>query len=253
MPTSPTPFYLDWTFWAAVLALIAIVLSQVPPILLLLRPKRLEVEVHSRIGVLHKVGNPNARIVVGLRNTGGRELRVRSLVIDISRDSKALITLPAQNYFELPSSQSSVLFVPFSLKPGETWMHSVFFLNFFERLVEKQFREDLSALDSNLRQKYAVRSTGDNSLVVAEAALVQPFNMLFDKLFVWLPGEYVVNLTVNAEPGSASFSKKYRFTLYESDTAALKQETEDYPSGVGLTHNTERHVGLNIPLADHTS
>ena len=250
MPTPP-PFYLDWTFWAAVWALVAIALSQLPPIHLLLRPKRLEVEVHSRIGVTHKVGNPNASIVVSLRNTGGRELRIRGLALDVMRDNKPLLTLPAQNYFELPSSQSSVLFVPFSLKPGDAWAHSVVFLNFFDRLTEKQFREDLSALESDIRRKLAARPEDDKRAVVAEPVLVKPFNTLFNKLFVWLPGEYVVNLTVNAEPGSASFSKKYRFTLYESDTADLRQHAEDYPFGGGLSYNVERHIGLQVPLAEH--
>jgi hypothetical protein len=251
MPTSHIPFYLDWTFWAAVWALAAIILSQLPPIHLLLRPKRLEVEVHSRIGITHKVGNPNASIVVSVRNTGGRELRIRGLRLDIARDGKPLLTLPAQNYFELPSSQSSVLFVPFSLKPGETWAHSVAFLNFFDRLTEKQNRENLSALDSDIRRKLRTKPEDDKQAVVAEPALIKPFNTLFEKLFVWLPGEYVVDLQVNAEPGSASYSKKYRFTLYESDTAELREHLEDYPFGGGLTYNVERHSGVSVPLAEH--
>ncbi len=253
MPTQPNPFYLDWTFWAAALALLAIVLSQLPPLHLLLRPKRLEVEVHSRIGITHKVGNPNASMVVSIRNTGGRELRVKSLSLDVVRDGKPLAALPAQNYFETPSSQSSVLFVPFSIKPGETWAHSVAFLNFFDRLTEKQFRENLSALDSDIRRKLRARSEDDKRAVVAEKELVQPFIDMVKKLFVWLPGEYVVNLKVNAEPGSASYSKKYRFTLYESDSADLQEHLEDYPFGGGLTYDVERHVGINVPLTEHVA
>ena len=253
MLTPPSPFYLDWTFWAAVWALTAIVLSQLPPVHLLLRPKRLDVEVHSRIGVTHKVGNPNASVVVSIRNTGGRELRIRGLSLDVSRDGKPLTVLPAQNYFETPSSQSSVLFVPFSLKPGETWAHSVVFLNVFDRLTEKQFRERLSALDSDIRRKIRARSEDDKSAVVAERDLVQPFLQMFERLFVWLPGEYVFELKVNAEPGSASYSKKYRFTLYESDSADLREHLEDYPLGGGLTYNIERHGGISIPLTEHVA
>ncbi len=251
MPAPPPPLYLDWTFWAAVWAFAAIVFSQLPPIHLLLRPKRLEVEVHSRIGITHKVGNPNASVVVSVRNTGGRELRIRGLRVDITRDGKPLLALPAQNYFELPSSQSSVLFVPFSLKPNETWAHSVAFLNYFDRLTEKQFRENLSALDSDIRRRLRARPENEKSAVMADPALVQPFNVLFEKLFVWLPGEYVANLQVDAEPGSASYSKKYRFTLYESDTAELREHVQDYPFGGGLAYNVERHAGVNVPLAEH--
>ena len=251
MPAPPAPFYLDWTFWAAVWALAAIILSQLPPVHLLIRPKRLEVEVHSRISITHQVGNPNSSLVVSVRNTGGRELRIRGLRADITRDGKPLLTLHAQNYFELPSSQSSVLFVPFTLKPGETWAHSVTFLNFFDRLTEKQFRENLSALDSDIRRRLRARPEDDKRAVTADPALVQPFNVLFEKLFIWLPGEYVTNLQVDAEPGSASYSKKYRFTLYESDTAELRRYAHDYPFGGGLTYNVERHVGVNVPLAEH--
>ena len=253
MPTPPTSFYLDWTFWAAVWALAAIILSQLPPLHLLLRPKRLDVEINSRIGVTHKVGNPNASVVVSLRNTGGRELRIRGLSLDVIRDGKPLAILPAQNYFETPSSQSSVLFVPFSMKPGESWAHSVAFLNLFDRFIEKQFREDLSALESDIRRKIRARAEDDKNAVLAERALVQPFYQMFEKLFVWLPGEYVFELRVNAKPGSASFSKKYRFTLYESDTADLREHLEDYAFGGGLTYNIERHVGINIPLTEHVA
>lgn len=252
MAAPSMPFYLDWTFWAAMWALVAIILSQIPPIHILLRPKRLDVEVHSRIGITHKVGNPNVSIVVSVRNTGGRELRIRALRLNITRDGKPLLTLPAQNYFETPSSTSSVLFVPFSLKPGDTWVHSVTFLNFFDRLTEKQYREILSALDADIRRKISARPPeNDKIAVVAESALVQPFKDLFEKFFVWQPGEYVADMQVDAEPGSASYSKKYRFTLYESDTAELRGHTEDYKFGGGLTYNVERHAGVSVPLSEH--
>lgn len=253
MTTATTPFYLDWTFWAAALALVAIVLSQLPPLHLLLRPKRLDVEVHSRIGVTHMVGNPNASVVVSIRNTGGRELRVRGLSLDVMRDGKPLAVLPAQNYFETPSSSSSILFVPLSLKPGETWAHSVLFLNVFDRLTEKQFRENLSALESDIRYKLRARAKDDENLVLANNALVEPFHRMFERLFVWLPGEYVCVLKVNAEPGSASYIKKYRFTLYESDTADLRQHCDDYRHGGGLAYTTERHGNIYIPLTEHVA
>lgn len=251
MPPPTIPIYLDWTFWTAVLALLAIALSQLPPVHLLLRPKRLEVEVHSRIGITHKVGNPNASVVVSVRNTGGRELRIRALRLDVARDGKPLLILPAQNYFETPSSQSSVLFVPFSLKPGETWAHSAVFLNHFDRLTEKKFRENVSALDADIRQKLQARADDDKVAVIGESELIQPFDALFEKLFIWLPGEYVAELQVDADPGSASYRRKYRFTLYESDTAELIEHKKDYPFAAGLTYDVPQHAGLHVPLSDH--
>lgn len=251
MPPTPTPLFFDWQFWAAVVAALALVLSQLPPVHLWFRPRRLEVEVHSRIQVTHKVGNPNVGMFVSVRNTGGRELRIRSLRMVLTRDNIPLVILPAQNYFESPSSQSSVLFVPFSLKPGETWAYGTNFLNFFDRATEKLYREAESTLGADIRRKIQARAEDDRQPVVAEPELVAPFMKLFDQLFIWQPGEYVAELIVDAEPGSASFSRKYRFTLYESDSAELRTHTDDYKFGGGVSYIVDKHAGVFVPLSQH--
>ncbi len=168
VPSSPQPFYADWQFWSAIAAVIAIVLSQLPPVRLWFRPRRLEVEVHSRVQITHKVGNPNLGMYVSVRNTGGRELRVRSLQISLSRDGTSLGSLPAQNYFETASSQSTVLFVPFSLKPGETWAHGTNFLHLFDRATEKLYRASESFLGAEIRRKLDARPENDKRAVVAD-------------------------------------------------------------------------------------
>ena len=196
-------------------------------------------------------GNPNASVVVSIRNTGGRHLRVKSLALSVSRDGHPTVKLPGQGYFETPSAQSSVLFVPFTLKPGETWAHSVTFLNTFERQVEKIFRERLSALDGDIRRKLRDRPEGNGHVVVADPENVSPFAELFQRLFIWYPGEYIAELSVSAEPGSASYSKRYRFTLYESDTEDLRAHLDDYKFGVGLTYKADHHAGVNIPIVEH--
>lgn len=244
-------FYLDWQFWSAVAALLAIVLSQLPPVILWFRPKRLEVEVHSRIQVTHKVGNPNISMYVSITNTGGRALQIRAMTLKLSRDGESLGTFPAQNYFETPSSQQSVLFVPFTLKPGEDWAHGTSFLNFFDRATEKFYRGSESALKADISEKLRERGDDDNRPVVADEKLVAPFYQLFEKLFVWTPGEYIVELMVDAQPGQASFQKKYRFTLYETDSAELKSHINDYPYGGGLAYNVDSHAGIFVPLQQH--
>ena len=251
MPTSSTPIYFDWQFWSAVVAVLAVVLSQVPPIRLWFRPRRLEVEVHSRLQITHKVGNPNVGMFVSVRNTGGRELRIKSLKLAISRDGLHLSPLPVKNYFENPSSTSSVLFVPFSLKPSETWAHGVSFHNFFDRAAEKLYREWVYALEMDIRKKIQIRPESDKNAVSADLSLVQPFTDLFEKLFLWQLGEYVIELSVETEPSSASFNRKYRFTLYESDSAELRSHTDDYQFGGGLSFNVDRHIGVFVPLQQH--
>jgi len=251
MPASTDPLYLDWQFWSVLIAALAIVLSQLPPVHLLLRPKRLEVEVHSRIQIAHKVGNPNVGMFVSVRNTGGRDLRIRSLQTSVSRDGVSIGVFPAQNYYETPSSKTSVLFIPFSLKPGEAWDHGTNFLTWFDRSTEKLFREGQAALIKDIRNKINARAKDSDQPVIADPELIKPFLELFNRLFIWTPGEYVVNLEVLAEPKSASFSKKYRFTLYESDSTELKSHIEDYKFGGGISYEVDHHVAILAPITSH--
>ena len=53
----------DGSFWTA---FVAIVLSQLPPIKLLLKRAKVDVELYSKILVFHKVGNSNVQIPFNL-------------------------------------------------------------------------------------------------------------------------------------------------------------------------------------------
>ncbi|WP_147461783.1 hypothetical protein [Pseudomonas coronafaciens] len=126
-------------------------------------------------------------------------------------------------YFETPSYSSTVLFVPFVLKPSESWAHGVALFQVFDRQTGKSFREYLSLLKADIRHKIDGRPPRSNDLVETAPELVAHFTAMFDRLFIWQTGEYIASLSVTAEPGSASYSKKYRFTVYEADTADLSR------------------------------
>lgn len=250
-PSTLIPFYQDWKFWSFFVSGVAVLLSQLPPIRILLRPKRLDVEVHNRVNITHKVGNPNFSIHVSLGNSGGRNLRIKRLTVNIQKDGKQIVSMPAQNYFESPTDNTSVLFVPFTLKPDEYWSHSVAFLNFFDRATEKQYRENETYLKLDIQKKLHEKLEDAKDAVTAESSLVEPFYALFEKLFVWEPGEYIFELVVDSSPSSASFRKMYRFTLFESDTSILKEQVNDYKFGGGLVYNLDSHVGLFVPISEH--
>jgi hypothetical protein len=94
-----SPFYLNWEFWSAIAAALAIALSQLPPVYLWFRPRRLEVEVHPRVGVSHKVGNANISMFLMIRNTGGRGARVEKMQIALPRDGVSAFAGHASRFF----------------------------------------------------------------------------------------------------------------------------------------------------------
>ncbi|WP_310271337.1 hypothetical protein, partial [Pseudomonas sp. 3296] len=95
-------------------------------------------------------------------------------------------------------------------------------------------------------------SPPDSKLPVEAAEeLVAPFTTMFERLFIWQTGEYIASLTVIAEPGSASYSKKYRFTVYESDTEELRGQVKGYRYGAGIAYDRPELM-VTIPLTEHT-
>lgn len=90
------PFYLDWQFWSAVVAAFALVLSQLPPVHVLLRRARLSCETYSRMHLTHKIGNPNAQWHLIIENAGGKAIRVKGIYLVFSREGGPSFELPAQ-------------------------------------------------------------------------------------------------------------------------------------------------------------
>ncbi|HJW43576.1 MAG TPA: hypothetical protein VJ463_03935 [Geothrix sp.] len=242
-----TPFYLDWKFWSFVTSFFAIILSQVSPIRVWFRKAKLEIEAYSRVMINHKVGNPNVQLHLILTNVGGRLIKVRSIVLSMKRGEEITFTVPAQNFFQLPTDKESVLMTPFKLKPGEDWGHIISFFNHFSRAEDKEYRQ----LESNLRSDiYAKRAvlTDKEVDVPADQKYVDPLVSFFNKKFCWEPGEYEIELQIEAEPVSASTRSKFRFTLFESDTQELREIQKGYAYGAGIYYEPPRVTGLFLPL-----
>ncbi|MFK7864818.1 MAG: hypothetical protein AB8B95_11405 [Pseudohongiellaceae bacterium] len=174
-----TPIYYDWQFWSAIAAFSALVLSQLSPIRLWFKSANLDIVIHSTLQVTHKIGNPNLSTYLTIENVGGRKLLIKSMSISIYRDENLIGTYPARTYFETPTSNIPIIFVPFELGPGESWGHSTSFLNYFDRATGRRVRDAESALRNDIRHKLNLRPENDNSPVVAEAGHVAPFIQLF--------------------------------------------------------------------------
>ena len=177
-----THFYLDWTFWAVVAAFLALVLSQLPPIHIMLRRAKLDVEAYSRIHLTHKIGNPYAQLHLIVSNVGGREVKVKSIVLHFKRGDEDKFTLPAQNYLQALGDKDTVLLTSFKLKPKDEWAHIVNFLNFFSRTDEKAFRQIESNLKSDILAKKELPENKDK-FVEATPNNVQPVIEFFQHKF----------------------------------------------------------------------
>lgn len=248
--TPALPFYADWTFWAFFASAVAILLSQVPPIRLWFSKGRLAQEAGNKVWLTHMLGYTNVQVYLNLRNVGGRPVRVRGIKFDLSRHGTPLAAISAQNYIANELNPKQVVFVPFTLRPGDEWGYRV---NAFESLVAKEDKvlgRLRRALKRNIAEKVAERDAKGEPkrLVVADDSVLAPIMDLFHSNFVLEAGEYDLVISMETDTPAANVLGKYRFTLYEADSAELRTYADDYKHGFGPALETEDHPGVICEL-----
>lgn len=253
MPESEIPIYLNWSFWAVIVSIIALTLSQIPPIKELLKKAKLELEVYSKVSISHKVGNPNLQLHIILSNNGGRSARITGITTSISRDGSDIAYLPAQNYLQNQNDKDSLLFTPFSLKPNNEWGHIINFLKFFSRDDEKTYRKIEGAMITNYhKQRDELGPKKDNTeLIEHPEHLTKEAISFYDTNNIWSSGEYTININVSTKDNIANTSKIYRFTIFETDEEQLKAITQRYKFGEGIWwDSTPVRSNILLPISE---
>ena len=249
-PSTATPFYFEWEFWTALVAFLALVLSQLPPLHLLFRRGKLTLEAYDRLHVAHTIGNPSAQLHLILVNKGGHPVRVKGITLGLRRDADAPWTLKAQGYFQSIGDQSAVLLTPFTVAPGQEWAHTVNFMMPLSRQDDQRLRQLQSALRNDIQAKKALPENA-NVVVEADAATLNPVLASYRQKFKWEPGEYAVTVTIVTESAKTTLTKAYRMTLFESDTADLRGYADEYKYGLGVYFfNSDRHPGIFPSLTE---
>jgi hypothetical protein len=237
MMSDQTPFYLDWTFWTAAVAVAALVLSQLPPVRVLLRRTSLRMQPYDRLNVTHYLGNPIINLHVQILNAGGRTVRVQSLSLEITPEDGSTFTLPAQSFSRADGTPGSFLFTPFSLVPDKEWANFVGFFAPFsmndERLSKALTKELRTDINRTLDTRSKV-SPEKKELVVSTATCVTQLTGFYATHKRWVPGEYSVLLNLRCEPASASVTRRFRFTLFEADAQEFDERASHYNFGAGV-------------------
>jgi hypothetical protein len=241
----------DWKFWSFLVAAIALILSQLPPIHILIRKAKLDLELYSRIFISHKIGNPNLQMHLILRNIGGRNIRVKKITANVLRNGKHIFSIPAQSYIPDPKDNRLVLLTSFDVKPDEEWNNQASFFTNFERSDEKIYRESEQKLkDEFIRQR---NEFGEKHLAKATEEFTKPFNDLFDKMFNWQDGEYVVEVVIETDKPKANITKQYRFTIFESLSESLLKHKEGFEIGAGIYWDSPNYVGFWVEVEEKNS
>ncbi|MVW61065.1 hypothetical protein GPY61_14110 [Massilia sp. NEAU-DD11] len=230
-----TPIYTDMKFWSLVISILALVSSQWKFFTNLFRRARVSVEPYSRMYLTHNFGAPSVDLHVIVSNTGGRNVRVRGISLNITSSSGDSFSVRALGYFQKPDDTQPILLTPFTLLPGDEWSHVIRCLLPNQRQDDKIIREATSSLRAYINDKIAQRKEDEpKDWIHAEPSLVQPFLRYFERDFRWHPDEYTMSVSIETDPPKAFVDRQYRFVLFESDTQDLKVIVNKYDIGEGV-------------------
>lgn len=238
-------WYLDWQFWSAVVAVMAVILSQLPPVRLWLRGYRVICEAHERIQLTHKIGVPNIQWYLGFENKGGREVRIEKLCCRVTFPCGQVISIPAKTYQRSEGGQLTLL-TSFKILPGQEWAYPVCFWEDLTRTDEREMR----LLESRAQHdvEMARRSIGGEGPFSIATETHLAVNDYFNRKYKWAVGEYHVELRAHIRGKPKSLSS-HRFTVFEHDERFFKEAVERYVIGDGVYYYSPINSWLNIPVS----
>lgn len=246
------PFYSNWIFWQWVVSLSALIISLTPYVVRLIKGTRISLDLMNRIFITHTLGNPNVNLFLIIHNNGGIPVRIRSITLEISKDEKKLYTIPAKTYFPESSESKQAVLAPFRLLPDQDWSHGVYFYPDFSREEEIEYRKINGALKANIQAKIPlvrpqVSQDTEPAVYETDPQFLGPVLQFFENHFMWNTGEYTGTVTIHAEPQRATVSKKFRFTLFETESTELRHYSHDYKYGLGVYYfNSEKHPNISV-------
>lgn len=242
-------FYSDPRVWSAAIALLALVLSQLPPIHKLLRRGKLELDVYEKVGITHMLGNPNLQLHIILNNTGGNPVTITDLDVSLKQGSRKIGNISGKNYIKTPEKSGQVLLTKFKLKSGDEWAHLTNFYNDFSQFDERKCKSFTKRIRDDISNKLEKRSKEATRLVEISDSLFTEVRSFSNSHNVWETGEYHLELNVLCSDSKYNISKSFRFTLYESDSEELEEQIDRYKYGEGICYTpTDKNLWLLVKL-----
>ncbi len=227
------PNFADSGWWQGVVALVALALSQLPPVRLWFKRPRLDLVAFEKVALTEDVGFPGVQLHINITNSGGREVRIKKIALMLKRQDDPAREMIGRGYYEKASDPQAALLTPFQLKPREEWGHVVNFFNYRTREDQKAYAAAVNDLKRDILNKRA-NLPKDHPDVEADAAIVLRLQQMFDASFYWRSGEYSVDLLVETARSKANAKNVYRITLFESDSEALHNHRNELKTGNGV-------------------
>ena len=222
--------------WAVVISIVAIVLSQLPPLSTWLPQAELTAEIGDKIALPTNIGIPGYEFLVDLDNTGNRSLTLSNFRVELLWPNGTVKQAPAVSYFS-PSDNGQIFsLTTVRLKPADHWSK---FLVFYPSATPTE-EEQISRLTLQINGSiFSKRSTLPASKYTPEVIVPADPNFaaeavdFFNHRFDLEKGAYKASLLCDENGGTVTI-KKFGFSLYDYHIQTLRSQADDYKYGWGI-------------------
>lgn len=242
-------FYLDWQFWAAFVAFLALVLSQLPPVITFLKKRKLTLEKHRLVTVSHRVGAPNLSTFLILKNEGGSSLNIKSIELIVTKDKMEEFQLMGNGYLKNSNDPQYTMLTPFELNREESWGHTIVFNELWSRKQQQRYRQLESNIRNHIFEKSKENPLSPGELHEAREEDIQKINVFFEENFKWDEGEYSFQINVYGEQRVILVSDSFDFVLFENESKELESYHEEYKHGAGIYYNSVKQIGIVLDIS----
>lgn len=225
--------------WSAVIAAIALVLSQLPPITTLIARPRIRLFLPERLWLSHWLGTPFVVALITVENLSARKQAVARMdgwLVERSADTGRIMSAQThilQTGVALGQAPSEPLFVGVRLKPEEIWSGTIRFAPTLSDESEERISEIIAELGRDLSDKNPSLPAGFRPRPADGAVVLKAINF-FDRHFDLRPGTYQFIIAAFASTGAVLDIQGMEFKLFERTIALLRETTDQYQYGVGV-------------------
>lgn len=227
-------------FWSTVIAVFALILSQLPPLRDLFKPRELRIFVPETLALAHYMGNLQLWAFLALYNTGGSSITVQKIECVIIGEDGLPWRLPAQTYTPTlaqtaPGQPAPELLMGWiSLKPDENWAQTLRFYKVWSIKEEEDVTEISANIRTDVNAKLKLKAPFDNNPVQAEPELVKKAKDFFEKKFTLTKGSYTLLIAARSEKNEVLRVRGFEFTLFDNQIRSLRAPADDYKLGWGI-------------------
>jgi hypothetical protein len=245
-------WYKNTSVLSAILAALAILLSQMPPITSWLPRPKLKVIHSDRIKIGNNIGIICFNFSLNLDNEGNVPLDVTKIEFEVLSPSGAKKTYMARSYRK-PAAQGSqtvtLAITSINIKENETWNAFVYFKEDIDPTTEQELSNiRLSISQSIHSEQDRKKALGDDSRAKIAPAIVKKSEDCFNKRFSLKKGEYTTKLMVHTNQREVPFEVRSKFIIYDFHLEKMKAQVDDYKYGWGVFSSPDRNKRVWVTL-----